>query len=85
MQAVGGSYGALSYTANGIDIDINWANDQLDFADYDNQTTYPNLRALYQRDTRMQIAYAGINQWDQIRENDTVPLQFNTPSPVSSD
>ncbi|KAF4541939.1 Peptidase S41 family protein [Lasiodiplodia theobromae] len=77
MQTASGSRGALEYTANDIDIDIDWVNGRMDLNDNaGNESAYGNLRPLRERDSGMWVSYAGFNLRDQIRENDTVPLQF---------
>lgn len=77
MQAVGGSRGAVLYTADDLDVDIDWVNGQMDLNNNTaNETRYADLRSLYERESGMDNVYASFNLRDQIRENDTVPLQF---------
>ena len=66
MQAASGNRGAESYSSQDIDTDIA-------VAEYFNSTTNAYLP---DRQEDVLITYMGINLRDQIRKNQTVPLQF---------
>ena len=67
MQAVSGSRGAVAYTADILDTDF-------DFATNVNETAATILPTVH--DTGMYLNYAGFTLRDQVRENDSIPLQF---------
>lgn len=67
MQAVSGSRGAIAYDAYTLD-------SKFALASLANQTAAANLPQV--RDPGMYVLYAGFNLRDQIRPNDTTPLQF---------
>ncbi|PSN72087.1 hypothetical protein BS50DRAFT_516100 [Corynespora cassiicola Philippines] len=69
MQTVGGNRGATVYTADRIDYDILALNDTLE-----NEEAFS--RTPDRDDTGMWINYASVNIRDQMRKNDTTPLQF---------
>jgi hypothetical protein len=69
MQAVSGSRGARIYDASEIDDDFDFVSETI------NNTTAAALLP-NRTDTGMWINTAGINIRDQVRENDTTPLQF---------
>lgn len=67
MQAVSGSRGAIAYSADLLDSDFELASAVNETAN----TTLPQ-----NRDSGMVVALAGFNLRDQVRANDTTPLQF---------
>lgn len=67
MQAASGTRGARVYSADALDSDF-------EFASSVNQTANSSLPQV--RDSGMFTIYAGFNLRDQIRPNDTEPLQF---------
>ncbi|KAF2801731.1 uncharacterized protein BDZ99DRAFT_402885 [Mytilinidion resinicola] len=67
MQAASGNRGARAYSADAIDGDI-------EFASSINQTANSSLPQV--RESGMYTIFAGINLRDQVRANDTTPLQF---------
>jgi hypothetical protein len=69
MQAVSGSRGARIYDASEIDADVDFVSETI------KNTTAAALLP-NRTDTGMWINTAGINIRDQVRENDTTPLQF---------
>ena len=74
MQAASGTRGALPYSGDDIDSDFALA----ESPDVGNQTvnaSFPELIDGY-RDSGVFEIFTGINLRDQVRENETVPLQF---------
>jgi hypothetical protein len=69
MQAVAGTRGARSYSADAIDEDISNVNYVVN-----NEAVFNSLPN--RSDTGMFVTYAGFNIADQMRRNDSVPLQF---------
>jgi hypothetical protein len=72
MQAVGGNRGAASYSAERLDIDIKAIGDVNTTA----KDLLPQLNERGTRDSGVYTIYMGINLRDQVRPNDTTPLQF---------
>ena len=68
MQAVSGSRGAAAYSADILDSDMEFASAINNTA----MTVLPQNRD----DSGMDVSFAGFNLRDQMRQNDTVPLQF---------
>ncbi|OCL11266.1 hypothetical protein AOQ84DRAFT_386953 [Glonium stellatum] len=68
MQAAGGNRGAVVYSADELDNDISFASS----LNQTNSASLPQNRG----DTGVFITYAGFNLRDQVRPNDTTPLQF---------
>ncbi|KAL9086788.1 MAG: hypothetical protein Q9165_006935 [Trypethelium subeluteriae] len=66
MQAASGSRGARSYSSDDLDGDFQFATSQ-------NETANSSLP---QRDLSFYVTYAGFNLRDQVRPNDSTPLQF---------
>ncbi|KAI9657704.1 MAG: hypothetical protein M1821_002880 [Bathelium mastoideum] len=66
MQAASGTRGAQVYSADDLDDDFQFASSQNDTA---NSTLPP-------RDLSFYVTYAGFNLRDQVRPNDSTPLQF---------
>lgn len=74
MQAVGGNRGAAIYSADGLDFHLlalnsTEANDTV-------LATVPRLNEKGYRDSGVFTTVLGVNLRDQIRPNDTTPLQF---------
>ena len=69
MQAVSGSRGAASYSADQLDNDIKQVNETLS-----DEGAFAHLPD--RSDTGMWINYAGFTVRDQVRDGDDVPLQF---------
>lgn len=67
MQAVSGSRGAIAYSSDILDSDFEFASSVNDTA----SNVLPQVR-----DSGMIVNYAGFNLRDQVRDNDTTPLQF---------
>ena len=67
MQAAGGTRGARVYSADDVD-------DDFQFASQVNETANSTLPP---RDLTFYVTYAGFNLRDQIRANDSTPLQFS--------
>ncbi|KAI1502241.1 hypothetical protein F5X99DRAFT_427387 [Biscogniauxia marginata] len=67
MQAAGGSRGARLYSAYSLDDDI-------DAASTFNETAANQLPQI--RDSGMFVSYASFNLRDQVRDKETIPLQF---------
>jgi hypothetical protein len=72
MQAVGGNKGAAPYSADALDEDITTIGINNDTA----KALLPPTDINYQRDSGMFTNYLGVNLRDQVRLNDTSPLQF---------
>lgn len=74
IQAVGGNRGAALYSADGLDYHIG----QLSLLNVDDAVlaTVPQLNDEGYRDSGVFTTVLGVNLRDQIRPNDTVPLQF---------
>jgi hypothetical protein len=68
MQAVGGTRGARDYDAYSLDQDIEFLNETI--------TDHLAASRLPQRESKILADYIGFNLRDQIRENDSTPLQF---------
>lgn len=74
MQAVGGTRGAFPYSGDDIDDAIDFAESTAD-ANQNLNATLPELIEGY-RDSGVFEIFTGVNLRDQVRKNDTVPLQF---------
>lgn len=72
MQAVGGNRGAAPYSADALDYDITTIGFNNDTA----KALLPSTNIDGQRDSGMWTNYLGVNLRDQVRPNDTTPLQF---------
>ncbi|KAJ4372492.1 hypothetical protein N0V83_004266 [Neocucurbitaria cava] len=71
MQAVGGNRGAATYSATELDQDMAYARG-IDFSVDENvNASVPDVR-----DPGMYARYISVNLRDQIRQNETTPLQF---------
>ncbi|KAI4675302.1 uncharacterized protein J4E84_010194 [Alternaria hordeiaustralica] len=76
MQAVGGNRGAAIYSADRIDYDLGAVSSPAFSVDNATLATVPQLTASDYRDSGVFTAAFGINLRDQVRPNDTEPLQF---------
>ncbi|KAI4608971.1 hypothetical protein J4E80_008716 [Alternaria sp. BMP 0032] len=76
MQAVGGNRGAAIYSADQIDYDLGAISSPAFSVDNATLATVPQLTASDYRDSGVFTAAFGINLRDQVRPNDTEPLQF---------
>ena len=71
MQTVGGTRGAVAYSASDLDDDMSFARAIDTYVPEDVNATIPEVR-----EPGMFYSYATINLRDQIRQNEVVPLQF---------
>ncbi|EMD87799.1 hypothetical protein COCC4DRAFT_199910 [Bipolaris maydis ATCC 48331] len=76
MQAVGGNRGAAVYSGDQIDYDIGIISNPLLNVDNATLATVPQLTENNYRDSGVFTAALGVNLRDQVRPNDTEPLQF---------
>lgn len=71
MQAVGGNRGAALYGTDSLDEDMLLARSIDEFVDDNVNATVPEVR-----DPGMFVNFASVNLRDQVRKDDTTPLQF---------
>ncbi|KAF4635118.1 hypothetical protein G7Y89_g2987 [Cudoniella acicularis] len=72
MQGASGSRGARGYTTYELDTDIEYAQEILQYNGSANPFFLPNRTT----ELNVDVTYANINLRDQVRENETTPLQF---------
>jgi hypothetical protein len=75
MQAASGSRGASIYYTDELDADIQFAQEILEDSIFDSSLS-PSFLPNRTTELTVQVSYASINLRDQVRENETVPLQF---------
>jgi hypothetical protein len=71
MQAVSGNRGAAIYSTDELDVDLLFARDIDVFVNDNVNASVPEVR-----ESGMYITYASVNLRDQVRVNETTPLQF---------
>lgn len=76
MQGAGGSRGASIYYTYELDGDIQFAQEVLEDSIFDDETASPSFLPNRTTELSVQVTYASINLRDQVRPNETVPLQF---------
>jgi hypothetical protein len=75
MQGVSGSRGASIYYTDELDSDIQFTQEILQDSIFDSSMS-PYFLPNRTTELTVQVTYASINLRDQVRENETVPLQF---------
>ena len=76
MQTASGTRGARVYTTNELDQDIELAQEIIEDSILADDSTNPFFLPNRTTELTFQVSYATINLRDQVRPNETVPLQF---------
>lgn len=77
MQGASGSRGASIYHTTDMDVDIQFTQEILEDSIFDDNPASPHFLPNRTTELKVLVTYASINLRDQVRPNETVPLQFH--------